>query len=356
MKIYCFFTEPASYTVDLIKYVYEPLKIDFCFLKSKSKAKSNLVESRNIFLDQLSFLKKLTYVLKVLDKYDLVIFNSYNNYTFILSMLLKLFGFKKTKFAIESDTQLLIPQNKFKQIIKRIYLSYIFRKKYVYGLAGGNFTHKDLFRYYGMNERNIFLMPLMVNNSKFYPKKDVNKKEFIFLFVGRLIKRKNVEALIKVFNNNFEDKKAILKIVGDGPLFDYLSKKYSSNKVKIMGDLFDGKLVKEFNKSSVFVCPSYFEPWGLVVNEALSSALPVIARCEVGSTWDLINNKKTGFIVKNDKQLAEKMLEFFNKSDLLDMYSKNAHDLMSNYWNYDLYTNCLNKFIGKITDENRRDH
>jgi len=354
MKIYCFFTEPASYTIDLIKYVYEPLKIDFSFLKSESKAKSNTKENRNIFLDKLSFFKKLTYILKVLDKYDLVIFNSYNNYVFILSMLLKLFGFKKTKFAIESDTQLLIPQNKFKQIIKKIYLSYIFRKKYVYGLAAGNFRHKDLFRYYGMNERNIFLMPLMVNNSKFYPIKGINKKEFIFLFVGRLIKRKNIEALIKVFNNKFEDKKAILKIVGDGPLFDYLLNKYSSNKVKIMGKLFDEKLVKEFNKSSVFVCPSYFEPWGLVVNEALSSALPVIARCEVGSVWDLINNKKTGFIVKNDKQLGEKMLEFFNKSDLLNTYSKNAYDLMSNYWNYDLYNNCLNKFIDKLIDENRR--
>ena len=64
-------------------------------------------------------------------------------------------------------------------------------------------------------------------------------------------------------------------------------------------------------------------------------------------------NKKTGFIVKNDKQLGEKMLDFFNNKDLLNTYSKNAYDLMKNYWNYDLYINCLNKFIGKIRDENR---
>ena len=90
-------------------------------------------------------------------------------------------------------------------------MSYIFKKKYVYGLAAGNYTHKDLFRFYGMREKNIFLMPLMVNNFKFYPKNIINKKEFIFLFVGRLIKRKNIESLINVFNYKFKDKKAILK-------------------------------------------------------------------------------------------------------------------------------------------------
>ena len=353
MKIYCFFTEPASYSIDLIKHVYDPLRIDFCFLKSKSEAKTNISVSKNIFLDKLSFLKNLKLILKVLNNHDIVIFNSYNNHIFILTILLKLLGFKKAKIAIESDTQLISPENIIKRLLKRIYLSYIFKKKYVYGLAAGNYTHKDLFRFYGMREKNIFLMPLMVNNFKFYPKNVTNKKEFIFLFVGRLIKRKNIESLINVFNNQFQDKKAILKIIGDGPLFDYLINKYSSDNVKIIGRLFDDELVKEFNKSSVLVCPSYFEPWGLVVNEALSSSLPVIARSEVGSVWDLLDNKKTGFIVKNDKQLGDKMLDFFNSKDLLNTYSKNAHDLMKNYWNYDLYINCLNKFIGKIRDGNR---
>ena len=265
MKIYCFFTEPASYTLDLIEYVYNPLKIDFCFLKSESEAKTNINVNENIFLDRLSFSKYLKLIIRVLNNYDIVIFNSYNNHAFILTMLLKIFGFKKAKIAIESDTQLILPENIIKRLLKRIYLSYIFKKKYVYGLAAGNYTHKDLFRFYGMREKNIFLMPLMVNNFKFYPKNVIHKKEFIFLFVGRLIKRKNIESLINVFNYQFKDKKAILKIIGDGPLFDYLINKYSSDNVKIVGKLFDDELVKEFNKSSVFVCPSYFEPSAKVI-------------------------------------------------------------------------------------------
>ena len=56
----------------------------------------------------------------------------------------------------------------------------MFLKKYVYGLAAGNYTHKDLFRFYGMTENNIFLMPLMVNNFKFYPKNVINKRNLFF--------------------------------------------------------------------------------------------------------------------------------------------------------------------------------
>ena len=63
----------------------------------------------------------------MLNNYDIVIFNSYNNHAFILTMLLKLFGFKKAKIAIESDTQLIFPENIIKRL-KRIYLSYIFKK------------------------------------------------------------------------------------------------------------------------------------------------------------------------------------------------------------------------------------
>ena len=64
MKIYCFFTVSASYTLDLIKYVYNPFKIDFCFLKSKSEAKTNINVSENIFLDRLSFLSILNLLLE----------------------------------------------------------------------------------------------------------------------------------------------------------------------------------------------------------------------------------------------------------------------------------------------------
>lgn len=353
MKVYCFFTEPASYTVDLINNIHQPLEIDYCFLKSNSEARTSVSLDDAVFLNSMSFLEKLKYIMSIKNKYDLIIFNSYDTLTFLFVFFLNIFSAKKNFIAIESDTQLIMPDSFFKKIFKRLYLSFLFNKNYVFGLAGGNYNHRDLFRYYGMLERNIFLMPMMVNNNKFYPEKIIKKEKFTFLFVGRLIKRKNVEALIKQFLLHFTNKNVILKIIGDGDMYQYFFDKYSSDQVHITGKLFDRDLIKEFQQASVFVCPSYFEPWGLVVNEALSAALPVIARKEVGAVWDLIQNKDTGFIVDSDKQMGKKMLSLFNDSSLLALYSNNAVTLMSNEWNYKLYKKCFLEFIKFIDNENK---
>ena len=138
-----------------------------------------------------------------------------------------------------------------------------------------------------MIEDRIFLMPMMVNNKKFYCDNKVYPKPFTFLYVGRLLKHKNVEALIQQFNIKFSEKDAVLKIVGDGRQGEYLIDKYTSEKVIFKGKKFNKELITEYLSASCFVSPSLFEPWGLVVNEALSSGLPVIANEEVGACFDV---------------------------------------------------------------------
>jgi glycosyltransferase involved in cell wall biosynthesis len=199
-----------------------------------------------------------------------------------------------------------------------------------------------------MLEDRIFLMPMMVDDTKFYCDNKVFPKSFTFLYVGRLIKHKNVEALIRQFNANFNDKDAVLRIVGSGAESDDLQTKYESNKVNFEGKLFDKDLINEFHNASCFVCPSLFEPWGLVINEALSSGLPVIAAKEVGACYDLIAGKETGLIAENNTELGKKMLQIFEDENLLKKYSINASALMKEYWNYNLYESCLNDAIKKV--------
>jgi len=258
------------------------------------------------------------------------------------------FSFKKKYIATESDTQLSVPRNLLKRLMKWMYLSIIFRNKYVLGFAGGSKSHKELFRSYGMLEDRIFLMPMMVDNKKFYCDSKVFPRPFTFLYVGRIIKHKNVEVLIQQFNANFFDKNAILRIVGLGVESDYLKTKYESNKVSFSGKLFSQDLINAFHNASCFICPSLFEPWGLVVNEALSSGLPVIATKEVGACCDLITGKETGLIAENNNELGEKMLQLFKDENLLRRYSVNASTLMKEYWNYSLYESCLNDAIKKV--------
>ena len=347
MKVFCYFVEPASYTLDLASNIYEKNNIDYCFIKSNTLVQSNAQITKD-YLDRKPLISKIGYVINVFKNHDFIIVNGYNNYPFILSFILNIFSINKRFIATESDTQLTVPSNFIKRFIKWIYLSIIFRNRHVLGFAGGTFSHKDLFRNYGMKEERIFLMPLMVDNTKFYCQNKVFPNTFTFLFIGRLVKHKGVEELIKQFNSNFIDKDAILRIVGSGNQESYLKDKYESEKVIFVGKKLNNDLIQELHAGSCFVCPSIFEPWGLVVNEALSASLPVIATKEVGATFDLIKDKKTGFIANDMNDFGDKMLRLYNNTDLLLEFSDNALSIMHEKWNYNLYSDCLEQAIKNV--------
>jgi glycosyltransferase involved in cell wall biosynthesis len=120
-----------------------------------------------------------------------------------------------------------------------------------------------------------------------------------FLFLGRLEPEKNVAALInacailKKGNLPFE-----LWIAGTGSLEPGLRKLCAE---KELGDLVRFQGVVSSNATSalycqcdVFVLPSDSEPWGVVVNEALSSGLPVIAPCWAGAAADCVLDGHNG--------------------------------------------------------------
>ena len=55
--------------------------------------------------------------------------------------------------------------------------------------------------------------------------------------------------------------------------------------------------------------------------------LPVIVHKKVGSVYDLILNKNTGFIIESWDELELKMNELYNNSELCDEFSKNASSI-----------------------------
>jgi len=349
VKVFSFFTEPASYTLDLIDNVYDTMSIDYCFLNSQSNAYTSFKGKKYVFLDKIGILDRIRHLLYVRRKYDVIIFNSYDTLSFFFILLINIFSITKKYIAIESDTQLLMPKNYLKRSLKYFYLSFVFQNNHVFGLAGGNYSHKDLFRHYGMKEDRIFLMPMMVDNSKFYVDKKIFPKPFTFLFVGRLLDTKNVDKLCQQFISLFSNKEAKIIIVGDGDNLVKYKKSYSIDNIVFVGSVYNDELIKIYNNASVFTFPSSLDAWGLVVNEALSAGLPVIARKEVGACSDLIEGKETGFIVDDMHDFGQMMLTLFNNSELLNNYSKNASDLMKNNWNYKLYKQCMMKFVNTLS-------
>ena len=72
MKVFCYFVEPASYTLDLAKNVYDKNNIDYCFIKTTSLVQSD-EKSGKVFLDKHTIFCKLKFVRDTFKNHDFII-------------------------------------------------------------------------------------------------------------------------------------------------------------------------------------------------------------------------------------------------------------------------------------------
>jgi glycosyltransferase involved in cell wall biosynthesis len=131
-----------------------------------------------------------------------------------------------------------------------------------------------------------------------------------FLYVGRLAPEKNLSACLRAFARYRElGGTWSLVLVGDGPEREALEKE--SHELRLGGQVnFAGlKTAKEtvlyYAFAGCFLLPSMREPWGLVVNEAMASGLPVIVSNRCGCVEDLVEPGGNGFVFDPMLTIAE---------------------------------------------------
>lgn len=167
-------------------------------------------------------------------------------------------------------------------------------------------------------------IPNIVNDDFLNTESEVIKKKFTFLSISLLTQKKAVDNLIKAFSYICNEiPNAVLNIGGDGEERDNLEKLVKDlnleDKVKFLGSLSREKVKLEMAKSSVFVLPSRYETFGVVLVEALALGKPVIAtRC--GGPESIVNDK-VGILVEVDdiKALSQAMFDIYINYDKYDV-------------------------------------
>jgi glycosyltransferase involved in cell wall biosynthesis len=127
--------------------------------------------------------------------------------------------------------------------------------------------------------------------------------------VGRLQKEKNHELLIKAFKRVLEETniKSKLFIIGRGPqkssLLNLIKELNLENQVILTGFLDNPyPLIKD---SKMMVLPSLHEPWGLVLAEAMTLGIPIIATDAYGGgPKNILSNGKYGCMIANQDEIA----------------------------------------------------
>lgn len=110
------------------------------------------------------------------------------------------------------------------------------------------------------------------------PNFDPNKSEINLIYVGQIIKRKNIESAIKASMelSNKIKKQVNLLVVGKKKNSDYFNYLTTLGKFKYIEFCPQEELISYYRNADIFVMPSLTETFGLVYAEALSQGLPVI--------------------------------------------------------------------------------
>jgi glycosyltransferase involved in cell wall biosynthesis len=143
-----------------------------------------------------------------------------------------------------------------------------------------------------------------------------------FLYVGRLIPRKRPMELIRAFETvRRELPDTTLTLVGGGELEPAVREAAARTPGVRYGGVCEGReLAVHYAESDVLVLPALREVWGLVVNEALAHGLFVIATDEVGSAYDLLDERSGMMLPANDlERLAPALIETARTLDVGDV-------------------------------------
>ncbi len=164
----------------------------------------------------------------------------------------------------------------------------------------------------------------------------INKTDYIFLFVGRLVKDKGINELIEAFNKislKFSDTKLIL--VGSrendlDPLSPETDEIISKNpNIISVGRQTDVR--PYFSIANVLTFPSYREGFPNVVLEAGGMGIPSIVT-DINGCNEIITHGKNGHIIqtKNTNELYSAMHHFYsNKGDAVKLNKNEIRELIA---------------------------
>lgn len=206
--------------------------------------------------------------------------------------------------------------------IKKVYLGWVLRR--VSGVLHCGRLGREYFLRYGASPDRLFPFPyepdynLLANPDPGITDSLATRFGFVssrkrFLFVGRLVPVKRAHLLLQSFLE-IADRCPDwdLVIAGDGPLRSSLEAlaDLRPGRITFTGFLSDpAEVAALYANCHVFVLPSSYEPWGVVLTEAAAAGLTLIASDAVGAAADVVCEGDNGWVFESSGQALPTMLE-----------------------------------------------
>jgi 1,2-diacylglycerol 3-alpha-glucosyltransferase len=236
------------------------------------------------------------------------------------------------------------------------------------GLVGGR-SHAEYLAQLGIKRSEIFFGYDAVDNDYFATKSAVAKAQRAeltkryqlpddyFLASARFVEKKNLLRLLQAYacyRTNVA-KQSIVKawdlvLLGDGPLQaavrDQIATLQLGNHVFLHGFKQYPELPTYYGLAKAFIHASTTEQWGLVVNEAMASGLPVLVSSRCGCAADLVQEGVTGFSFDpfNIEQMASLMERYSSQPAELAVMGQAAQKHIAN-WGVERFADGLARAV-----------
>lgn len=190
-------------------------------------------------------------------------------------------------------------------------------------------------------EHAIDVDHFVLGRERALPSRDATRSDFglvgtVFVYVGRLWEGKGVFHLLEAFERVQREhpEPVSLLLVGDGPDADRIGSecvRRGLRNVVFAGFRTKDELPTFYAASDVFVFPTLGDPYGLVVDEAMASSLPVVSTEAAGEIRERVSDGEDGFIVPpaDADRLSERMLALAAAPDLRRRMGRSAAGRMA---------------------------
>jgi len=201
------------------------------------------------------------------------------------------------------------------------------------GCIASSKAAQDAFVYYGADVHSILTASMPFNVEALHEQVRVYREQFrtnpihaqypgpVLLSIGQLIPRKGFDELFAIYREIVGTRpETTLLLVGDGPCRQAYEKFVRSEHwphVSFLGHLKEDELARSLAHADVFVFPTRYDAYGLVLGEAMAAELPVVSSIHAAATHDLVEEGVTGFRIdpSDVATTAGKILDVLALSD-----------------------------------------
>lgn len=201
-------------------------------------------------------------------------------------------------------------------------------------LAPSKFVARVLQREYNVSSDQITVIPNGVDTDRFKPRIRRHEKlseSVTVTTVSRLTEQKGIPYLLDAVSLMSDTSGIDVEVYGDGPRRTVLERMAKDrriyNDINFCGFVPESSLVNTYRAADIFAFPSVYEPFGLVVLEAMASGTPVVA-FDAGGVREIIRDGTDGLLIRpGDTDAFQTAIEeLANEPERRDMMGSYARE------------------------------